>query len=259
VVVCAQVLVAQVIGEHRVERRLAAILCADVAGYSRLMGNDEEGTLARLKRLRREVTDPKIEQHHGHIVKTTGDGILVEFVSVVEAVQCAVEVQQDIAERNAEVPIEQRIELRTGINLGDIIIDGSDIYGDSVNVAARLEGVAEPGGVCVSGTVYEHVRDKLPYRFTDLGEQQVKNIERPIRVYSLPATSFVPSGTLRAPAMAAERDRRASHLSPEGRDAGRRTDHRARRARRRAMRALRRDHGEDAGDAGAEAGREDRD
>jgi hypothetical protein len=119
VVVSAQVLVAQVMGEHRVERRLAAILCADVAGYSRLMGNDEEGTLARLKRLRRELTDPKIEQHHGHIVKTTGDGILVEFASVVEAVQCAVEVQQDIAERNAEMPIEQRIELRTGINLGD--------------------------------------------------------------------------------------------------------------------------------------------
>ena len=157
-------------GEQRVERELAAILAADVVGYSRLMGIDEEGTLARLKLLRRKVFDPKIQEHQGYIVKTVGDGILIEFPSVVEAVQCAVEVQQRIAEHNAELPREQRLEFRAGINLGDVIIEGRDIYGDGVNVAARLESLAEPGGVCVSGTVYEHVRDKLPLRFVDLGD-----------------------------------------------------------------------------------------
>ena len=185
--------------EQRVERKLAAILAADVVGYSRLMGTDEEGTLARLKSLHREVFEPKTQEHHGHIVKTTGDGILMEFPSVVEAVQCAVEVQQGIAEHNAKLPKEQRLEFRAGVNLGDVIIEGGDIYGDGVNVAARLESMAEPGGVCVSGTVYEHVRDKLPHWFADLGEQQVKNIARPIHVYALKADSLVQSATVSMP------------------------------------------------------------
>jgi len=185
--------------EQRVERKLAAILAADVVGYSRLMGSDEEGTLARLKSLHREVFEPKTEEHHGHVVKTTGDGILIEFPSVVEAVQCAVEVQRRIAEYSAKLPKEQRLEFRAGVNLGDVIIEGSDIYGDGVNVAARLESVAEPGGVCVSGTVYEHVRDKLPHRFTDLGKQRVKNIARPIHVYAFKADSLVQSATASMP------------------------------------------------------------
>ena len=136
--------------EERVERRLAAILAADVAGYSRLMGVDEEGTLAALKAIRRELVDLKIKEHRGRIVKTTGDGVLVEFASVVDAVRCAVEVQREMAERNADVPADKRIEFRIGINVGDIISDDSDIYGDGVNVAARLEALAEPGGICVS-------------------------------------------------------------------------------------------------------------
>jgi TolB-like protein/class 3 adenylate cyclase len=166
-------------------RRLAAILAADVAGYSRLMGEDEEGTLAALKAIRREVADPKIKEHHGRIVKTTGDGLLLEFASVVDAVRCAVEVQREMAERNADVPPDRRIELRMGINLGDIIKDGRDIYGDGVNVAARLEALAEPGGICVSRVVRDQVRDKLAFSFEDMGEQQVKNITRPIRVHRI--------------------------------------------------------------------------
>jgi predicted ATPase/class 3 adenylate cyclase len=170
---------------ERVERRLAAILAADVAGYSRLMGADEEGTFARLKALRRELADPKIKEHRGRIVKTTGDGLLIEFASVVDAVRCAVEVQREMAERNIDVPLDRRIEFRLGINLGDIIKDGRDIYGDGVNVAARLEALAEPGGICVSRVVLEQVRDKLAYSFEDMGEQQVKNITRPVRVYRI--------------------------------------------------------------------------
>src|ERR1700726_2714177 len=145
--------------EARVQRRLAAILAADVAGYSRLMGADEEGTLAALKKLRRELADPKIKEHRGRIVKTTGDGLLVEFASVVDAVRCAVEVQQEMAERNVGVPEEQRIQFRVGINLGDIIKDGRDIYGDGVNVAARLEALAEPGGICINRVVRDQVRE----------------------------------------------------------------------------------------------------
>jgi len=164
-------------------RRLAAILAADVAGYSRLMGADEEGTLAALKAIRRELSDPKVKEHRGRIVKTTGDGLLIEFASVVDAVRCAVEVQQGMAERNADVPPDRRIELRMGINLGDIIKDGRDIYGDGVNVAARLEALAEPGGICLSAAAHEQVRDKLDLAFDDLGEQQVKNITRPVRTY----------------------------------------------------------------------------
>src|SRR5467141_2001594 len=169
--------------EARVQRRLAAILAADVAGYSRLMGVDEEGTLAALKELRRGLADPKIKEHPGRIVKTTGDGLLVEFASVVDAVRCAVEVQHEMAERNAGVPEERRIQFRIGINLGDIIKDGRDIYGDGVNVAARLEALAEPGGICVNRVVRDQVRDKLDFAFEDAGEQRVKNIARPLRVY----------------------------------------------------------------------------
>src|ERR1700681_3772013 len=170
---------------ERVERKLAAILAAELAGYSRLMGADEEGTLARLKALRRELADPKIKEHRGRIVKTAGDGLLIEFASVVDAVRCAVEVQREMAERNADVPSDRRIEFRMGINLGDIMKDGLDIYGDGVNVAARLEALAEPGGICVSRVVRDQVRDKLTFSFEDMGEQQVKNIARPVRVHRI--------------------------------------------------------------------------
>src|SRR5437660_1683965 len=172
-----------IMAEDRVERRLAAILAADVAGYSRLMGADEEGTLAALKAHRRAVLDPKITEHRGRIVKTTGDGLLVEFASVVDAVRCAVDMQRQMAERNAGVAAEQRIEFRIGLNVGDIIIDDKDIYGDGVNIAARLEGLAAPGGICVSRVVRDQVRDKLDFSFEDMGEQQVKNIARPVRVH----------------------------------------------------------------------------
>jgi TolB-like protein len=168
---------------ERVERRLTAILAADVAGYSRLMGADEEGTLAQLKAHRKALFDPKISEHRGRIVKTTGDGMLVEFASVVDALRCAVEVQRGMAERNAEVPQEKRIEFRVGINVGDIIIDRDDIFGDGVNVAARLEGLAEPGGICVSGRVQEDAQGKLEIAFENAGEQPLKNIARPVRVY----------------------------------------------------------------------------
>ena len=164
-------------------RRLAAILAADVAGYSRLMGADEEGTLERLKALRRELVDPKIAEHRGRIVKTTGDGLLVEFASVVDAVRCEVEVQQAMPERNPGVAADNRIELRIGINLGNVIVEGDDLYGDGVNIAARIEALADTSGVFVSNTVHDHTRDRLPFLFEDLGEQQVKNIARPLRVY----------------------------------------------------------------------------
>jgi adenylate cyclase len=169
--------------EERVERRLSAILAADVAGYSRLMGADEEGTLAALKTLRREVADRKIKEHRGRIVNTTGDGLLCEFASVVDAVRCAVEVQREIAARNADVQADRRIDFRIGINLGDIILDDNDIFGDGVNVAARLEALAEPGGICVSRVARDQVRDKLAISFEDMGEHQVKNIARPVRAY----------------------------------------------------------------------------
>jgi adenylate cyclase len=169
--------------EARVERRLAAILAADVAGYSRLMGADEEGTLATLKAHRRELIDPKIAEHRGRIVKTTGDGALVEFGSAVDAVRCAMEIQRAMAQRNATIPEDRRIEFRIGINVGDIIIDGGDIFGDGVNVAARLEGLAEPGGICVSGRVQEDAQGKLDVAFEDVGDQHLKNINRPIRTY----------------------------------------------------------------------------
>jgi len=169
--------------EARVERRLAAILAADVVGYSRLMGINEEGTLAALKTHQRELIDPKIAEHRGRIVKTTGDGALVEFASAVDAVRCAVEIQCAMSERSAAIPEDRRIDFRIGINVGDIIIDEGDVYGDGVNIAARLEGIADRGGICISDDTFRQVRDKIDVGFDDAGERQLKNIERPVRVY----------------------------------------------------------------------------
>jgi len=166
-------------------RRLAAILAADVAGYSRLMGADEEGTHERLKAHLEDLVNPKIAEHRGRIVKNTGDGFLAEFASVVDGVRCAVEVQRGMAEREPDVPEERRVRFRIGINLGDVIAEEHDIFGDGVNVAARLEALAEPGGICVSRMVRDNVRDKLDCAFEDLGELSVKNIARPVRVYAL--------------------------------------------------------------------------
>ena len=166
-------------------RRLAAILAAGVAGYSRLMGEDEEGTHERLKAHLRELVDPKIEERHGRIVKNTGDGMLVEFSSVVDAVRCAVEMQRGMIGREPDVPEERRIRFRVGVNLGDVIVEPHDIFGDGVNIAARLEALAESGGICIARVVRDQIRDKLPYPFEDVGEQRVKNIARPVRVYAL--------------------------------------------------------------------------
>jgi adenylate cyclase len=191
--------------EARVERRLAAILAADVAGYSRLMGVDEEGTLAALKACRREFIDPKIAEHRGRIVKTTGDGALVEFASAVDAVRCAMEIQRVMAVRNADIPESRRVEFRIGINVGDIIIDEGDIYGDGVNIAARIEGIAEPGGISISEDAWRQVQGKVAASFVDAGEQSLKNIARPVRVYRLDlapkpaAASKVPRPTLALP------------------------------------------------------------
>jgi adenylate cyclase len=176
-------------------RRLTAILAADTAGYSRLMGTDEEGTHRRLQAHLRELIDPKITEYRGRVVKNTGDGFLAEFASVVDAVRCAVEVQRGMAERNAVTSPEERIEFRVGINLGDVIAEGGDIFGDGVNIAARLEALAEPGGICVSRVVRDQVRDKLDYAFEDMGEQQVKNISRPVRVYRVRDAVAVKSAT----------------------------------------------------------------
>jgi TolB-like protein/Tfp pilus assembly protein PilF len=188
---------------ERVERRLSAILAADVTGYSRLMGLDEEGTLAQLKAHRLALIDPKIAEHRGRIVKTTGDGMLVEFASVVAAVRCALDIQRGMTERNGEVPREKQIQFRIGINVGDIIIEDQDIFGDGVNVAARLEGVSEPGGICVSGRVLEDLRGKLHVDFEDMGEHRLKNILWPVRVYrarlSEGQTAPIPKTTLALP------------------------------------------------------------
>ena len=173
-----------------VERRLAAIMAADVVSYSRLMGADEVGTLGSLKAHRRELIDPAIVGHRGRIVKTTGDGLLVEFPSVVDAVACAVAIQRGMLGRNAGVPADKSVIFRIGINVGDIIIDGNDIFGDGVNIAARLESLCEPGGLCISRTANEQVRDKLALAFTDLGEQTMKNIAHPVRVFSLAANDI---------------------------------------------------------------------
>jgi class 3 adenylate cyclase/pimeloyl-ACP methyl ester carboxylesterase len=173
------------------QRRLAAILAADVVGYGRLMGSDEIGTLTSLKSHRRALVDPAIAEHRGRIVKTTGDGMLVEFASVVDAVACAVNIQRSMAGRNADVPEEKQIIFRIGINVGDIIIDGDDIFGDGVNIAARLETLCEPGGVCISRAANDEIRDKLSLAFADLGEQTVKNIARAVGVFGLTAKDIV--------------------------------------------------------------------
>jgi adenylate cyclase len=175
---------------ERVERRLAAVLAADVAGYSRLMGADEVGTLAALKSIRGEIVDPALANHKGRIVKTTGDGMLMEFASAVDAVTCAMAVQSKMAERNDE------IVFRIGINVGDIIIDGDDIFGDGVNVAARVENECEPGGVYLSGSAFEQVRDKIRFKFDDLGDRSLKNVDRPVRLYAVrPVTSLQAAST----------------------------------------------------------------
>jgi adenylate cyclase len=162
-------------------RRIAAILAADVAGYSRLVGDDEEGTLAAIRALRRELIDPKIAEHRGRIVKTTGDGLLLEFASAADAVRCAIAVQRSMAA--AAGPPKRRIEFRVGLHVGDVLADGDDILGDSVNIAARLEGIAEPGGICLSAAAYEQIRGKLDIAVADMGEQDLKNIARPLHTY----------------------------------------------------------------------------
>lgn len=176
--------------QPHVERKLVSVVVADVVGYSRLTELDEEGTHARLNALQRDLIKPKIGEHHGRIVKNTGDGALLEFASVVDAVRCAVEIQRGLIDRNVDLSEDRRIVFRFGINLGDVIVEPGDIHGDGVNVAARLEGLAEPGGVCISGTAYDQVRDRLPYVFTEKGEQTVKNISRPVRAYSLGANAI---------------------------------------------------------------------
>src|SRR5579872_5661111 len=182
-----------------VGRHLAAIVAADLAGYARLMSEDEEGTLAALRIWRHEIAEPRIRDYRGRIIKSTGDGFLVEFASVVDAVRCAVEMQRAMAERNAGLPAERRLEFRIGINLGDIVAEDHDIFGDGVNIAARLEALAEPGGLCLSGIVRDQVRDKLPYAFEDRGEQQVKNIARPVRVYAMTPEAIAATELVAAP------------------------------------------------------------
>jgi len=180
-------------------RRLAAILAADVAGYSRLMGADEEGTHERLQGHLRELVNPRVAEHRGRTVKNTGDGFLAEFASVVDAVRCAVEIQRAMTDREPGVPEERRIRFRIGINVGDVIAEEQDIFGDGVNVAARLESLAEPGGICISRMVRDNVRDKLDYTFEDLGEQNVKNIARPVRVYALRPEAVVEASAAGTP------------------------------------------------------------
>ena len=196
--------------EARVERRLAAILAADVVGYSRLMSLDEEGTLVALKAYRREVIDPKIAQHRGRIVKTTGDGALAEFASAVDATRCAIDIQGAMAERNVSVPAERRVELRIGVNVGDIIIENGDIFGDGVNIAARLESIAEPSGISISEDAWRQVQGKVTANFVDTGVQSLKNIARPVRVYcwqlgetaAAPSLSAAPAPVSETPSLA---------------------------------------------------------
>jgi adenylate cyclase len=180
------------LGGERVERRLAAILAADIAGYSRLMGQDEAGTLSRLRALRRELIDPKIATHHGRTVKTTGDGFLAEFSSSVDALRCACDIQARVPEYSTSVPPDLRIDLRIGIHQGDIVFDDGDIFGDGVNIAARLESLAEPGGICVSARVQEDAAGKLDLAFRDMGDQHLKNIVRSVRAYAIDLTTSRP-------------------------------------------------------------------
>ncbi len=191
--------------EEGVERRLTTILAADVVGYSRLMATDDAGTLTSLKALRRELFEPKTAEYHGRVVKLMGDGTLMEFGSVVDAVTFAVDVQRAMALRNTDVPEDQRITYRIGINIGDIIVEDEDIYGDGVNVAARLEGLAEPGGICVSRTVFNHVQGKVDLGFEDLGEREVKNIPKPVQVFKV----LLDSPTTKHTAVAVAKARRS--------------------------------------------------
>ena len=232
-------------------RKIAAILVADIVGYSRLMGAEEEATLARLRALRNEVFSPAIEAHGGRVVSRAGDGAVVEFRSVVEAVRCAIDITKGLAERNAPLPPERRIEIRTGIHLGDVIeTQDGDLFGDAVNIAARLEGICAPGGICLSEDAWRQVRDKLPEAFVDLGEQKLKNIVRPMRVYALGATAVRrperrrPSTSRRGRQEGArhtgrvdrrDRERRPSHRRLSGR-CGRRADERPPRTAERASR-----------------------
>jgi class 3 adenylate cyclase len=210
------------VSEKRIAgRKLAAILAADIAGYSRLTRADEDGTIARLRTLRRELIDPAVDGHGGLIVKTTGDGVLAEFGSVVDAVRCAVVLQRGMIPRNHDVPEEKRILFRVGINLGDVIVDGGDLLGDGVNVAARLEGLASPGGICLSGAVYEQVRDKLTLPFADFGEQPLKNIDRPVHVYGLAQDAVAALPEMPIPAVERPiKDRPIEPPAPPGRSRG---------------------------------------
>jgi adenylate cyclase len=206
-------------GQDRIERRLAAILAADVAGYSRLTGVDEEGTHVQLQDHLRALVDPKIAEHRGRVVKNTGDGMLAEFSSIVDALRCALDVQRGMAERNAEVPDEKRIEFRIGINVGDIIIERDDIFGDGVNVAARLEGIAKPGGICISEDAHRQVRGKFDVTFEDAGEQHLKNIARPVRVFRAALDDARPAeliSQLHNAALAVRRDRWSARVTAIG-------------------------------------------
>ena len=181
-------------------RKLAAILAADVVGYSKLAGADEERTLARLRALRSDLMDPTIALHHGRIVKRTGDGVLIEFRSVVDAVRCAIELQNGMVERNAGLPPERRIEFRVGVHLGDVVEESDgDLMGDGVNIAARLEGIADPGGICLSEDAYRQVRDRLKEEFIDLGERDLKNVSRPVRAYAIKSFSSGSSSKAHTP------------------------------------------------------------
>jgi class 3 adenylate cyclase len=198
-----------ILEKARVERHLAAILAADVAGYSRLMSTDEVGTLARLRTHRAELLDAAIEMHRGHIANTAGDSILAEFGSVVDAVTCEIKIQRGMLERNAEIPPDQRIEFRIGINLGDVISEGTDIFGDGVNVAARLESIADRGGICISRQVLDQVEGKLDVTYRELGRQNLKNIAKPVEVYAIrlddaasPGSRFLATANLRRYAIA---------------------------------------------------------
>ena len=218
-------------GQDRIERRLAAILAADVAGYSRLTGVDEEGTHVQLQAHLRALVDPKVAEHRGRVVKNTGDGMLAEFSSVVDAVRCALDVQRGMAERNAGVPDEKRIEFRMGINVGDIIIDRGDIFGDGVNVAARLEGLAKPGGICISDDAHRQVRGKFDVTFEDVGERQLKNIARPVRVFQVALDDARPAKPIWQPHNAASAVRRpVEHTRHGDRSCSRADRRRCRRA-----------------------------
>jgi adenylate cyclase len=188
--------------EQNLERRLAAVLAADVVGYSRLMEVDEAGTLARLKTVRLELIDPAISKCKGRIIKTTGDGMLVEFQSVTEALRCAVDFQERMARRNRDMPASRTLLYRIGINLGDVIVEGGDIFGDGVIVAARLEALAEPGGICISAAVRDQVGDRLDIAFEDLGDRQVKNIKRSIHVFKIVLDGQTPAAGAAAPGQA---------------------------------------------------------